>query len=1161
MPTQHDGRLLNNLINREKEATQAFKQYSLNSGSAAAALSTWSTADSANTTDIMDASTQITQLLSSLTDTQRSYLNALTLYRSALKEVHGREVALKTVVRDREILVNRVIKLGNKKPKDEQLHSHQLKLEDAQRELTACETFLQEEEIALSELKRRSFREALAHRMKSMGELGRVMEDVALEALDILTQLDGPGNGFNPDHYRDFAIGSDAGESIAPFDSASQAMSRASSAGSLYEDQQEDFQPRENVPALPRQPNGDSGAHARQGTADSFASPIASRAASHLGGGGEAARSSIAPSAANYVGSSSLSAAAPPQPIMPPVPTAPRPISSVAYTERHEGLPTFEIPKAPDLSRRPDDSSDDDEDEAGRHGDRRRDRDETTSVTHTDMMNNGVPSKLRSRSYPLDSPGLHTAQPRSSGFLMSSLPRKSAGSRRRAMSDSSSIDDSPRGGRQRKRSGSFFGGIAGLFKRKSKKDRDDDDDEDHRARDDPEMDYYEGRNRLAAGGNSQQQQFTSRSDADVMAAVLGAGVRSPKPRRGGPGDDSSDDDEPRNVIKHVNDPKQRIKAMSEVGRASSNVGSFRGAPPPSAASTRPVLSRKGTSNSVTGRPMSMIVQPVARPKFVEKKQGSELGGDDKKKKVKKVKKAASDVGYSGGNWVSTSQNTNTIAFPSSSTAATYTSTPVSARPQTSQAPPVPNTAPVAPAADSSSIKKKKKKSIKEPAETVILSAEALGIPSPAAGGPKPQAVPLPSSPAPSGVTSPAFAPSRPPGVSRSNTVTSNVSAASAPIKIKKKKKTVTGGSVAGSIAEERAESAAKPLPTAEDLAKTLPTARSSSSAFTTQLPRPGDDPYNSGSTRPLATVAPSTTTQQAPPAAQQTAATPVTSLAVKSAKSKLAADEKRNKRHSQLHGEGNWVSLPPSAHPVSGSGHHTPTGSGNHTRSSSNPRNEVHEGDESLLAAVERAGMIDSAKPSRLYTASRPNSGTATPTPPARSANTTLSTSVSTPAALGASSSPPSPQRTTLTSSPSVGPAWLSPGGAGTGSAPAAANGGLTKRKSVRLADNANLTVPSRNPHHVPSSPASSVRGASPPPPPRPILVNSPARGTTSSGAGDWPTRASIRASMVDSSDEEDGDGGYMAARRALRKETKTMNEVFGNGGNKVDKGKGKAVV
>ncbi|GAA5961927.1 hypothetical protein JCM3765_006440 [Sporobolomyces pararoseus] len=1112
MPTQHDGRLLNNLINREKEATQAFKQYSLNSGSAAAALSTWSTADSANTTDIMDASTQITQLLSSLTDTQRSYLNALTLYRSALKEVHGREIALKTVVRDREILVNRVIKLGNKKPKDEQLHSHQLKLEDAQRELTACETFLQEEEIQLSELKRRSFREALAHRMKSMGELGRVMEDVALEALDILTQLDGPDNGFNPDHYREFTVGSDAGESIAPFDSASQAMSRASSTASIYEDDGPQ-QSQQNAPPLPasssRQMNGTQpSSHLRQSTTDSLASPAVSRAPSNLNG----ARSSVAPT------SVATSAPPPPQPIMPPVPTAPRPISTVAYTERHEGLPTFEIPKAPDLSRRPDDSSDEEDD-----------REEMRSVTHTDMMNNGVPTKLRSRSYPLDSPGLQTTNQRSSGFIMGSSsmrgsPAKSpgGGGRRRAMSDSSSMEEpNQRGGRMRKRSGSFFGGIAGLFKRKNKKDRDEDEDE---SRDDPAMDYYEGRNRLAGGG----QKFNSRSDADVMAAVMGAGVR----QRGGRRDDSSDDDEPRNVVKHVNDPKQRIKAMSEVGRASSTVGSTRGAAPPP--SNRPVLSRKGTSNSVTGRPMSMIVQPVARPKFVEKKLeagGSELGvGGEKKKKVKKVKKAASDIGYSGGNWVSTSQN-NPAAFPSSS-ATTMSSTPIAApRPQSSQIappPPVPNVAPVAPAADSSSIKKKKKKSVKEPSETVILSAEALGIPSPAAGGPTPQAVPAATS---SGITSPAFAPSRPPGVSRSNTMTSNVSA-SGPPKIKKKKKSA---SVAGSIAEERSPVSSKPLPTAEDLAKTLPTARSSSSAFTTQLPRPDDDPYNSGSTRPLSTVARtavSSTTAQSP--AQNS--TPVTSLAVKSAKSKLAADEKRNKRHSQLHGEGNWVSLPSSAHPVG-----QPT---NHTRSSSNPRNEVHEGDESLLAAVERAGMIDSAKPSRSYTGSKPNSGAATPTTTTTNKQP-LSSSVSSPVI----SSTPS-QRAGGGLSPSAsasGPAWVS--------------GGLAKRKSVRLADNSNLSVPSPNPHHVPSSPASSVRGASPPPP-RPILVNSPARGTSPnpSSGGDWPTRASIRASMMDSSDEEDGDGGYMAARRALRKETKSMNEVFGNGGQKVDKGKGKAV-
>ncbi len=50
-----------------------------------------------------------------------------------------RETALKTVVRDREILVNRMIKLNNKKPAESALEAHQAKIEDAQRELTACE--------------------------------------------------------------------------------------------------------------------------------------------------------------------------------------------------------------------------------------------------------------------------------------------------------------------------------------------------------------------------------------------------------------------------------------------------------------------------------------------------------------------------------------------------------------------------------------------------------------------------------------------------------------------------------------------------------------------------------------------------------------------------------------------------------------------------------------------------------------------------------------------------------------------------------------------------------------------------------------------------------------------------------------------------------------
>lgn len=88
----------------------------------------------------MDAAIRISQLIATCSDSQRLYLQALSAYRAALKEVLAREQALRTVLRDREILVNRLIKIGNKKVKDGQEADHQHKLDDAQRELQACES-------------------------------------------------------------------------------------------------------------------------------------------------------------------------------------------------------------------------------------------------------------------------------------------------------------------------------------------------------------------------------------------------------------------------------------------------------------------------------------------------------------------------------------------------------------------------------------------------------------------------------------------------------------------------------------------------------------------------------------------------------------------------------------------------------------------------------------------------------------------------------------------------------------------------------------------------------------------------------------------------------------------------------------------------------------
>lgn len=110
-------------------------------------------------------------------------------------------------MRDREILVGRLIKLGNKKPNDSGLDKHQQQLDEAHRELAGCESecfyvvvktsliraptaFLQEEEALLNEAKRKSFRDALAMRMQSMGDLGRIMEESSHEAVELLSSLE-----------------------------------------------------------------------------------------------------------------------------------------------------------------------------------------------------------------------------------------------------------------------------------------------------------------------------------------------------------------------------------------------------------------------------------------------------------------------------------------------------------------------------------------------------------------------------------------------------------------------------------------------------------------------------------------------------------------------------------------------------------------------------------------------------------------------------------------------------------------------------------------------------------------------------------------------------------------------------------------------------------
>ncbi|KAK4058216.1 hypothetical protein OIO90_000955 [Microbotryomycetes sp. JL221] len=1077
----HDTRLLVNLLKTEKDAQQSFKKWTKDTTSASAALSAWSVADSGDTQDLMKA-----------------YINALSAYRASLKDVLDRENSLRTVVRDREILVGRLIKLGNKKPSDSGVDKHQQQLDDAHRELAACETFLQEEEILLAESKRRSFRDSLAFRMRAMADLGRTMEDSAAEAIELLSRLgqgEFDGEDYDLDHEQDDAK-SEGGDSMTPSQSASQAMSRSSSSSSLLDEidnpitgassNPRALSPTTGAPLVTgrsRAPRALSPARSPRALSPSregsratspvprVASPTPRQSSTN---GIATAPTSIIPRAAT------LPRAAPtPRPNLGPVPTAPRPLS--AYTAVNDGstMPSFEIPKAPTnvTTRGPNDDSSDEE----------MNREFQSHVNDQQQQNRN------SRS--VTGGGHHTLQ------------RQSFATRPRADSDVSSTGrgSGVGGGGGRKRRGSFFGGLASLFKKKDKRSATADDDSDYGVR------LKRGGGFSSSGVGSK---WETRTDRNVFAAHhLGTGGGSGGGRnilgRSRDNDSSSDDEAmPRNVVRVVNDPKARSKAMSDVGRSLSPTPSISG----------------GTTTK-------------------------------KKKKTKVPEKAMSDIGV----------RARSAVIPQSPPPKTKRMSSSASVPQavgmmsSSLAPPVPaipsnvNNTKVSgtatPSETGSVKKKKKKKTVREQPETIVLSAEKLGIPTSGtgtgSGGLK----------VPESTTTPSRQ-----KLSRSNTVTSTttVGTNATGTKKKKKKRAVDGETLGGTSIVPNSSSLLPPPPSAADLASSLPSAKPKFDPMTTTLPLPSDEPNlipvptSAGLSRSNSTAGhqhhhDTTSMPSASLPEIDSTTTAGTGVAGKAPKS-LADGQKRAKRDSALLGTNDWISHPTGTTSATVSQHHKQQKHVN-TVAALRKSDAVVEGQDSLMTLVDRAEGGENRLPSRRYGSNVDDDG-----PIKVAKDSDAQAGIVTP-------------RSTSTASGIDGLT------------------GLSKRKSVRLVDdpidadaNGNGTASTGNEHHRLSpprsmSPSLSVksdsRSATPskgilvnvqPPSPAQALANSDSPSSKRSASGGWDSRRNGSKDQDDTTDEDSDAGEYQKMRKQFVKHSKGMQDVMSGTFTSEQKGKGKAV-
>ncbi|QRV81510.1 proteophosphoglycan ppg4 [Ceratobasidium sp. AG-Ba] len=273
---QADNRLLTNLIKCEKEHHSALLALLVRSHTSLAALSAYA---STAAPPVAQALLGCIQAFAAADEGLRGYAAALEGWKEELKEVKRVEDEVKTVMRDKELLVGRLIKASKQKiptsslqagpapipnasylsPASPSSSSFSLpntsqpyggytptphatqhinsKLALAQRELHACEAHLAGKEAELAEVRRSAMTEGMARRCRAMADVGLVWRERGDQGLGALEQLGRenagappppPPHTYNPPR-RSGSYSSHSGSSLSPSHSASQYLPRSQS--------------------------------------------------------------------------------------------------------------------------------------------------------------------------------------------------------------------------------------------------------------------------------------------------------------------------------------------------------------------------------------------------------------------------------------------------------------------------------------------------------------------------------------------------------------------------------------------------------------------------------------------------------------------------------------------------------------------------------------------------------------------------------------------------------------------------------------------------------------------------------------------------------------------------------------------------------------------
>ncbi|KAG8887840.1 hypothetical protein FRB98_008863 [Tulasnella sp. 332] len=189
----NDTRLLENLVKSEKDYYAALINLLALSHSSVASLTGYgSTLNPACSQAVLG----VAECLTSVDDGLRSYAESIDDWREKLGEIKRLDIDIETAMRDREILVTRLIKVSKQKPKGSQtnLGKSGSKLSQAQAELQACEAHLTSKQRELDDITRSAVKDGLEKRCHALETCGLIFTDKGREGLKVLEALSNETN-------------------------------------------------------------------------------------------------------------------------------------------------------------------------------------------------------------------------------------------------------------------------------------------------------------------------------------------------------------------------------------------------------------------------------------------------------------------------------------------------------------------------------------------------------------------------------------------------------------------------------------------------------------------------------------------------------------------------------------------------------------------------------------------------------------------------------------------------------------------------------------------------------------------------------------------------------------------------------------------------------